>query len=467
MDAYDTTRSTRIVRTSIAYVVVIAAAVALFFWIRSLGIGLSAPLTHKILSLRTGSYGFDAMLLHVLLALATVIAAARALGTLFRYLAQPAVIGEVIGGILLGPSFLGQFWPEVSSYVLPHTIVPLLNVVAQLGVILFMFLIGVEFSPARLRRSSTTVLAISHSSIICPFLLGCAASLFLYPRYASGNVPFGVFILFMGIALSITAFPVLARILTDRGFQRSRLGAIALTCAAVDDVTAWCLLALVIATAKADFGGALRTLFGALIFALFMLTVMRPLLAWLARQEEGRPQPRQSSLAIVLVALMLCGFATERIGIHALFGAFILGALIPCDSSLARYLIGTLRDFAVVFFLPVYFAFTGLRTQVNLLEGTHQWVVCGAIILLASAGKFGGGFIAARLTGLRWRECAALGVLMNTRGLMELIVINIGLDMGVLSPLLFAMLVLMAVVTTLATTPLLDALNFDRKLFDH
>jgi Kef-type K+ transport system membrane component KefB len=265
--------------------------------------------------------------------------------------------------------------------------------------------------------------------------------------------------------MSVTAFPVLARILFDRGIQHTRLGAIALSCAAAGDVVAWCLLAIVISAAKADSRAAVQTILAAAVFVVFMLVVVRRLTAILVRREADKPEISQSTLTLLLIALLASAFLAERIGIHALFGAFLLGATIPHDSTLARNLVSRLKDFIVVFFLPVYFAFTGLRTELGLLGSSTDWLFCGVIIAVASTGKFGGGLVAARLTGLRWREGAALGILLNTRGLMELIVLNIGLDMNVLSPTLFVMLVLMAIVTTLATTPILDWLNRDGRLF--
>jgi len=404
--------------------------------------------------------------LHVLLTLAVVIAAARAVGLLFRRLGQPPVIGEVIAGILLGPSLLGHVWPAAAAYVLPASTMPFLGIIAQVGIVLYMFLVGLELNPAYLRRNPKAVLAISHTGIVLPFLLGAALSLLLYPIFATSDVPFTVFILFMGISMSVTAFPVLARILTDRGMHQSRLGVIALTCAAAGDVIAWCLLAFVISVAKARMEDAVQTVLLSLVFVVLMLVVVRRVAAKFAWREEGNAEVSQGTMGFVFVALLLSAFATEWIGIHALFGAFLFGAVIPHDSRLARNLTHRLHDFVVVFFLPPYFALTGMRTQVALVSGLEQWLLCGLIIVVASVGKFGGCFIAARVTGFPWRESAALGILMNTRGLMELIVLNIGLDLKVLSPTLFTMLVLMAIVTTVATTPILDYLNRDRALLD-
>lgn len=458
--------SNHILRATVGYGVVMIVSIALFVWIRSFGAELIAPAPapdHQLFGQGVETQKFN-VLLHVLLALALFIVAARVVGLLFRRLGQPPVIGEVISGILLGPSLLGHFWPSASAYLLPSDAVPFMSVIAQIGVLLYMFLVGVELNPSHFRRSPNTVLAISHSSIVFPFLLGSVLSLFLYPSFATSDVPFGVFLLFMGISMSVTAFPVLARILTDRGLHNTRLGTIALSCAAVDDVTAWCLLAFVVSVAKVDMGDAVLTLASSILFVTFVLLVVRRFVGALARREEGKPEVGQGTMAMILVALLLCAFTAESIGIHALFGAFVFGAVVPHDSALARNLTKRLHDVTVVFFLPAYFAISGMRTEIGLVSGIEQWLVCGLIIVAASLGKFGGTFIAARVAGLRWREGAALGILMNTRGLIELVVLNIGLDMKVLSPTLFSMLVLMAVATTVATTPILDRLNRDRKL---
>ena len=336
---------------------------------------------------------------------------------------------------------------------------PYLSVIAQIGVILFMFLVGLHLDTGLLRKRTHTSVAISHASIILPFTLGALLALWLYPRMSAREIPFTIFALFMGVSMSVTAFPVLSRILTDRGMHQSRLGSIALACAAVDDVTAWCLLALVVGLAQSNPSSAAITVVLTLVYIAFMVVVVRPGAVWLARRYDHPSIVGQSTLALVSVALLVSALTTELIGIHALFGAFLLGAVIPHDSSLARAALEKLEDMVVVFFLPAYFAFVGLRTQIGLVSTLEQWLICGLIIVVASAGKFGGTLAAARLTGLGWRDSVSLGVLMNTRGLMELVVLNVGLDLGILSPTLFAMLVIMAIVTTLATTPALHALT--------
>jgi Kef-type K+ transport system membrane component KefB len=396
---------------------------------------------------------------HVLLAMIVVIIAARLLGAVFRRLAQPAVIGEVVAGILLGPSLLGRVAPSVSEYLLPRSVAPSLQIIAQLGVILFMFLVGLELDTSLLRKRTRATVAISHASIVLPLALGAMAALFIHEEFAPAGVPFNVFALFLGVSMSVTAFPVLARILTDRGISKTELGTLAISCAAVDDVTAWCLLAAVVGLARQDFGDVLMTLALSAAYLVAMLVVVRPLLARLARRQEllGRITP--DAVALIFIGLLASALATEYAGIHALFGAFLLGAIIPHESRMAKELKQKLEDPVVVLLLPAFFAYTGMRTQIGLLSDARSWLICAALVAVACAGKFGGGTLAARLTGLSWRDAAGIGVLMNTRGLMELVVLNIGLDLGVISPTLFAMLVVMAVVTTLATTPLLQLLT--------
>jgi Kef-type K+ transport system membrane component KefB len=432
----------------------VAASAAIFLWVRSAGSTLSkAANGDHIAVAKTAAPSFEA-LPHVLLALLVVVGVSRLVGSLFQRIHQPAVIGEVVAGIALGPSLLGRIWPDAVSFLLPSEVAPFLGVIAQVGVVLFMFLVGLELDTSLLRQGTHSSVAISHASIVAPFLLGSTASLWLYSGYSMPGVSFTVFSLFLGIALSVTAFPVLARILTDRRIQRSRIGVLALTCAAVDDVTAWCLLAILLSVANAQAEGALITVGLTMLFVATVL-MLRPLLLRLVWFLDSRGALSQSGLAVIFMALLASALATEWIGIHALFGAFLLGAIIPHDSLVAMQVREKLEDTVIVLFLPVFFAFTGLRTQIGLVQGLEHWTVCGLIILLAFVGKFGGSYAAARLTGLDGTTAACIGVLMNTRGLMELVVLNLGLDLGILSPTLFAMFVIMALVTTIATSPIL------------
>ena len=393
------------------------------------------------------------MLPSLLLALAAVVLVGRLLGVLFRRAGQPPVIGEVVGGILLGPSFLGLLSPATYHFLLPTEIAPLLSVVAQIGVIIYMFLIGLELNPELLRNRVKATLVISTSSILLPFLLGVGLAVFIYDELSPSNVPFTPFALFLGLSMSVTAFPVLARILNDIGLARTPLGTIALTCAAFEDIAAWCLLAFVVGFVNAAAGSALFVAVLTVGFASLMLVVVRPIIARLVAGLEER-SPTQGNVAVVLVGLLMSAWTTEVIGIHAVFGAFIFGAIIPHQSSLARTLHQNLESLTILL-LPAFFAFTGMRTEIGLLSGRYEWVVCAIIIAVATTGKWGGAVVGARLTALSWRESSALGVLVNTRGLMELIVLNVGLELGVISQTLFTMMVLMALITTIATTPLL------------
>jgi Kef-type K+ transport system membrane component KefB len=450
-------------RAAAGHLLLLSAAVAAFFAIRAAG-EAPAPAPPVAPAATPPAAGKPEILPRVLLALLVIVAVSRFMARLCARLGQPPVIGETVGGILLGPSLLALLPTPLADHVgpvyrsvLPPEVVPHLGLLAQLGVVLFMFLVGLELDTGTLRERGHAAVLISQASIAVPFLLGAALALGLHGRLSGPGVPFTVFALFLGVAMAVTAFPVLARILADRGMTRTPLGALALTCAASGDVAAWCLLALVVGVAQADAAAALWVIAGAAAYLLAMWFVARPLLLRLLPADEGADLP-PGTVALLLCLLLLSAWATERIGIHALFGAFLFGAMIPHDSGLARRLNDKMHDLVTVLLLPVFFAYTGLRTEIGLVSGWGAWLACGAIILVATLGKFGGTLAAARLTGSGWREAAALGVLMNTRGLMELVVLNVGLDLKVISPTLFAMMVLMALTTTVATAPLLDRL---------
>ncbi len=395
---------------------------------------------------------------HLFFALAAVIVAGRLLGIVFRWIGQPPVIAEVIAGILLGPSLLGAISPAAQQYLLPDSIKPGLEIIAQLGVILYMFVVGLELDLRVMQQRGTAILTTAIASIVVPFALGCALALPMYSAHSASTVPLFNFALFFGAALSITAFPVLARILKDRSMSRSPLGVMALTCAAMNDAAAWCLLAIVVGVAQAEVGWAFAVAGMTLLFIALMFFAVRPIITWLLARLGDEPPP-QGVLALIFLALLVSCLATELIGIHAIFGAFLLGAVFPHKSRIAIDLCHKLEDLVTVLLLPAFFAFTGMQTKIGLINGWENWLWCGAIIAVATAGKFGGTFAAARLTGLSWRDSAGLGTLMNTRGLMELIVLNIGLERKIISPTVFAMMVVMAIVTTMATTPILQLLG--------
>ncbi len=374
---------------------------------------------------------------------------------LFRALNQPPVMGEMVAGIVLGPSVLGLIFPDALSFLFPPTSLETLRLLSQIGVVLFMFTVGMELNIQHLRERGSAAVVISHASIIVPFLLGTALSLFLYTDLAPAGTSFNAFALFIGVAMSITAFPVLARILEDRNLSQTTLGSIAITCAAVDDVTAWCILALVIALVKsAGIASSVVTVGLTLVFALAMVVLVRPQLARVIKDPDSQLH-RRRLIPVILAFVLACALVTETIGIHALFGAFIAGVVMPPSTEFRIFLKDKLEAFSSYALLPLFFAFTGLRTQISLLNDWQGWLMCVVIILVAIAGKLGGSMLMSRWTGMSWSRSFSIGVLMNTRGLVELVVLNIGYDLGILSGRIFAMMVIMALVTTFMTGPLL------------
>ncbi len=404
------------------------------------------------------------ILARVLLAVAVVIVAARLLGSVFRLINQPRVIGEIVAGILLGPSLLGLLFPEASSFLFPAEVIHVLQILAQFGLIFFMFLIGAELDHKMIRGSGHTALLVSHYSIVLPFILGLGAALLIFPLVGSGD--FTGFALFMGAAMAITAFPVLARILTDTGLHRTRIGALAITCAAVDDVTAWCILAVVVAIVHATGPAeAVQTVLLALAFLALMVFAVRPVLARVASVKPDKGKIGATVMSGLLVALFLSSWATEAIGIHAIFGAFMFGAVLPRSHSIVSQITERLEDVTVLFLLPVFFAVVGLSTQVGLVSGSELWWLTGLIVAIAIVGKIGGSLIAGLAAGETLRSSAVIGVLMNARGITMVVILTVGQSLGVISPALFTMMVLMALITTLMTTPLLTSL-YPRDMID-
>ncbi len=393
----------------------------------------------------------------VLVEVLIVIGLSRLVGLGCRAIEQPLVIGEIIAGIMLGPSLLGLVAPNLATTLFPAETIPYLFVLSQIGLIFFMFLIGLELNPKYLSGQLEIAILISHVSILAPFSLGTLLAVLLYPQLSNGDVSFTAFALFLGAAMSITAFPVLARIITENNLQGTRLGTLALTCAAVDDVTAWCVLALAIAVARTGtINGAIPTIIYSLIYIGLMVTVGRWFLKRVARYYQRARKMNQLLLAGIYAGVVASALITEFIGIHFIFGAFLLGAIMPKDEGLVREIAEKTEDFVLIFLLPIFFAYSGLRTQVGLLNRPELWLLCALVVAVAISGKYFGTYIAARVSGIENREASALGWLMNTRGLTELIVLNIGLNLGVISPLLFTMLVIMALVTTFMTSPLLE-----------
>lgn len=399
-------------------------------------------------------------LAHLFLQLLIIIGLSRVVGKGFTKIGLPAVVGEMTTGILLGPSLFGWLAPAAFAFVFPADSLGALKLLSQVGICLFMFAVGMEVNLQQVRSSARTAVVVSQASIVVPFLFGIGLAYFLYDL-AGPRATFLGFALFMGISMSITAFPVLARILQERNLSRTPLGTLALTCAAINDVAAWAIMAFVVAIARAaSMGGAMLTLVRALVFIVVMIWVVRPAVPrWLGADRLAREEPTSGTLATVVCVAIAAALCTEVIGIHALFGAFLAGAIMP-DASGFRDRINTyVERFSSVLLLPLFFAFTGLRTQVGLLDDLQGWALCLLIIAVATVGKLGAAAVAARLAGMAWRESLALGALMNTRGLIELIALNIGYDIGILSPRIFTMLVIMALVTTVLTGPLLSWLG--------
>ena len=403
---------------------------------------------------------FNSPLARLLLQFIVIIIATRAVGALFTRFGQPAVIGEITAGILLGPSLFGWLWPDVSGFIFPKESLGILQLISQIGVCVFMFVVGLELDPAHLRQKARVAVVVSNVGIIVPFILGVSVSLLLHPAFAAAGSSFLIFALFMGTAMSITAFPVLVRILKDRGIAKTPLGSLAIACAAVGDASAWAMLAVVVAIARAT--GLTATAFNLgliVVFIAIMLLVVRPRLPRWLGVDGSETTPGRNVLAAALLFMTVSALLTELMGIHALFGAFLAGVIMPPTKLFRDGLTLQLENFSGVFLLPLFFAFSGLRTHLGLLNDFTSWLVCAGIIAVAMLGKLGGSMLAARFMGMSWNESFALGALMNTRGLVELIALNIGYDLGILSPQIFTMMVIMALATTFMAGPLLNLAN--------
>jgi Kef-type K+ transport system membrane component KefB len=457
-------------KNTIFYLGVTGGFTALIYWIILKGKLLQAKGTISVSESGNGSWSdfissmehnFQDPLAILLAQIITIILVARFFGWVFKKIGQPSVIGEIIAGIVLGPSLLGMYFPELSSALFPVESLGNLKFLSQIGLILFMFVIGMELDIKVLKNKANEAVVISHASIVIPFALGIGLSYFVYNRFAPEGVEFLSFSLFMGIAMSITAFPVLARIVQERGIHKTRLGAIVITCAAADDITAWCLLAVVIAIVKAgDFVSSLYVISLALIYVIAMIFMVKPFLKRIGDLYNSKESLSKPVLAIFFLFLILSSYATEVIGIHALFGAFMMGSIMPDISKFRLIFIEKVEDVSVILLLPLFFVYTGLKTEIGLINDVYLWKVTGAIILVAVVGKFLGSALAAKFVGQSWKDSLTIGALMNTRGLMELIVLNIGLELKVLTPEVFTMMVIMALVTTFMTGPALDVINY-------
>ncbi len=463
-------------KNTVFYLVITGGFTALMYWIIIKGKHLEAAKTIETPESGNGSwsdflasmqYNFQDPLAILLAQIITIILVARVFGWIFKKIGQPSVIGEIIAGIVLGPSLLGLYFPEFSSTLFPVESLGNLKFLSQIGLILFMFVIGMELDLKVLKNKANEAVVISHASIVIPFALGIGLSYFVYNQFAPEGVTFLSFSLFMGIALSITAFPVLARIVQERGIHKTKLGAIVITCAAADDITAWCILAVVIAIVKAGtFVSSLYIIMLAVLYVLAMIFIVKPFLKRIGDLYGSKDTIIKPVVAIFFLVLILSSYATEVIGIHALFGAFMAGAIMPDVPKFRTIFIEKVEDVALILLLPLFFVFTGLKTEIGLLNDPYLWKVTGFIILVAVVGKFLGSALAAKFVGQSWRDSLTIGALMNTRGLMELIVLNIGLELNVLTPEVFTMMVIMALVTTFMTGPALDLINYIFKTKD-
>lgn len=390
------------------------------------------------------------------LQMAVILVAVRLTAAAFRFLGQPEVVGEMAAGLLLGPSVLGQIAPAAMHGLFPPASLGPLYALSQVGLVLFMFLVGLELRPNAIRQSARSIILASQASIVAPFVCGGVLAWVLYPCLGEGvaRLPF---VLFIGAALGITAFPVLARILTDRKLTHTRAGTFAISCAAVDDVTAWCLLAVITVIARPEANQvALPLRFAALAaYILVLVFLVRPALRRLLPDGQA---PSLARFAAIVIFLLVSVWTTEALAVHALFGAFLAGVVMPKGSALEKGLRERLESVTLVMLLPLFFAYTGLRTSVALLNNLELWLWCGLIVLVAVASKLLVSAACVRAGGMSWRESLAVGALVNTRGLVELVILNVGLDLHILSPALFSMMVIMALVTTLMTSPLVGRL---------
>lgn len=458
-------------KSTIFYMGITGVFLLLMYWIVQIGKDLetvksqvvkSSPPAQDFWQSATGIFSNNAgnPLSVLLLQIITIIIAARTFGYLFNKIRQPSVIGEIVAGIVLGPSLLGLLFPAYSSFLFPKTSLPVLQLFSQLGLLFFMFVIGMELDLKLVKQKARAAVIISHASIIIPYALGMGLAYFIYREYAPANINFISFSLFIGIAMSITAFPVLARILQERGMTSTRIGSMALACAAADDITAWCILAAVISIVNAGSSfSALITICLTTGYVIAMLTIIKPLLERIAKKYAQTDVLSLSVVALMFGILLVSAYITEIIGIHALFGAFLAGVIMPSSLSFRRVLMGKVEHVSLGLLLPLFFAFSGLRTEIGLLNTTHAWLICAAITGIAIVGKFGGSMLAAKFVGESWKDSLTIGALINTRGLMELIVLNIGFELGVLNAELFTMMVIMALVTTFLTGPALDLIN--------
>lgn len=397
--------------------------------------------------------------IHFFFQIAVILLACQLVGIIAKRMGQPQVVAEMITGVLLGPSLLGLFLPEVSAKLFPEDAMKVLFPVSQLGLAMYMFVVGLEFRMDIVRKKLGSALAVSTAGMVAPFILGAALGWYFYNHSELFPVKTSMTeaMIFLGAAMCITAFPMLARIIHFKGLTGTTMGTVALGAGAIDDATAWCLLAVVLASFDGDMTHALGNIAGGIGYTAFAIMILRPLLARWSRGIEARGVLSESEFVLCLILLALGAWITDAIGLHAVFGAFIMGSVMP-RGVVGKTLIEKIEPLTVALFLPLFFTFSGLNTQIALLDSSYLWSMTGLVMIAAVGGKGIACWAAARATGIPNREALGIGTLMNSRGLMELIIINIGLQRGVISPALFAILVIMAVVTTLMTSPLFERL---------
>lgn len=403
---------------------------------------------------------------HFFLQLAVILLFCRFVGLVAKRFGQPQVVAEMIAGVMLGPSLFGLVWPEAQQGIFPwdptqktRDTQSYLFPASQLGLALYMFVVGLEFRMDIVRRHLRSSVAVSIAGMVAPFVLGAGLGwlLFHHTSLFPERTSLAEAMLFLGAAMCITAFPMLARIIHFKKLAGTTMGTVALGAGAIDDATAWCLLAVVLASFDANWAHALQNIAGGVAYVAVTLLLVRPLLERAKSLMVKEGGLTDAGLVIGLALLALGAWFTDMIGLHAVFGAFVMGAAMP-RGVVSRDLIGRIQPLTVALLLPLFFTFSGLNTKITLLNTGFLWAICGAVLLAAILGKGVACWLAARVTGLPNREALGIGTLMNARGLMELIIINIGLQRGIISPELFATLVIMAVVTTLMASPLFDRL---------
>ena len=398
---------------------------------------------------------FGLLLLQIVIILITC----RIVGLLFKRIGQPMVVGEILAGIILGPSVLGRFAPDFSHFLFPPESLKNINLLSQFGLIFFMYTIGMELDIDAIRKKLRETVMISYTCMFLSFFCGLLAAYLIYDRYGR-EVPFLPFALFIGITMSITAFPVLARIIQERRLTRTHLGTVALAAAANGDVTAWCLLAIVVAISQAGtMLGAVYNILFAAVYLLIMFTLVRPLLRMVGNLYHNPEVIGKPLVMLMFLLLLISSYLTEIAGLHALFGAFVAGLVMPENLRFRKIMTEKVEDVSLIIFLPLFFVSTGLRTEIGLIDSAEMWLVCLGLILISTLGKFGGAILSARFEKESWRNSFLLGALMNTHGLMELIALTIGYEMHILPPPIFVMLILMTLASTFMTTPLLALIN--------